>query len=378
MVQVAEFCQDLPRKKSLSAIIWLTVLVRIMLIVSIVQICQEYKLLPATIWNIKVIVNSFDLELNYITFAMNTLHPPAQSTPSASSHPLPTQATLFEADESDISESDAEFFDIPLEDDPDYQESLNTTVNMFTHPTSSHSSIQNHGITLPALPARDCEEQELLQDSEEGVLILQSNSTEKKKKKKKKRKSHESKQKSEERHQGYKKAKTEAAKKEAFKHQVPKGANLYALIRRAKGRQPTPYFEHSIQDIYTNYRTFSLDEVQHGIIIRDSRQRPLVHLFPPETISTELIQTLASSLEEYDNSVSFPNYDYTHRRGDYQVHILGCWFKSGRFLKPYMTAHYRGPQSGIHYKRLDNSYYIAVKKFQKANYSLFQLVEDLI
>ena len=43
-----------------------------------------------------------------------------------------------------------------------------------------------------------------------------------------------------------------------------------------------------------------------------------------------------------------------------------------------MTAHDRGPHSGIHYKQVDNSYYIAAKKFPKANRNLFQLVEDLI
>ena len=43
-----------------------------------------------------------------------------------------------------------------------------------------------------------------------------------------------------------------------------------------------------------------------------------------------------------------------------------------------MTAHYRGPHSGTHYKRLDNPYYVAAKKFQWANQNLFQLVEDLI
>jgi len=43
-----------------------------------------------------------------------------------------------------------------------------------------------------------------------------------------------------------------------------------------------------------------------------------------------------------------------------------------------MTSHYRGPDSGVHYKRLDNPYYMAAKKFQKANHNLFQLVENLI
>ena len=118
--------------------------------------------------------------------------------------------------------------------------------------------------------------------------------------------------------------------------------------------------------------------MQNGLIIRDSKQRALVHLFPLSTIPQQLLETLATSFQKYDNSVSFPNNNYTQKRGDYEVRILGCWFKSRRFLQPYMTSHYRGPGSGIHYKRVDNLHYIAAKKFQKANLNLFQLVESLI
>jgi len=97
-----------------------------------------------------------------------------------------------------------------------------------------------------------------------------------------------------------------------------------------------------------------------------------------DTIPAYLIQTLASAFQEYDNSVSFPKYDYTHKREDYQSHILGCWFNSGRFLRPYMTAHYRGPHSGIHYKQLNNQHYVTARQFQRENHGLFQLIQDLI
>ena len=333
---------------------------------------------------------------------MSTLHSSSQATSSTNSSRLPIQIIDVESDESDLSESDIELPDIPLADDQEYQESVNTTTshNPISQPTAS-SSLPQYSITLPAPPARpshfrcdpawhydkarspvnsDCEELEFSEDSEEGVLYeSQPSDTEKKKnKKKKKRKSRASRQNRDVRHQEHKKTRTDTAVTEAYKHEVYEGANIHALIRRAKGRQPSSQYERPIQEIYTGYRTFSRDEVQNGLIIKNSRQRTLVHLFPPETIPSHLIQTLASSLHEYDNSVSFPNYDYTYKRGDYQVHILGCWFKSGRFLQPYMTAHYRGPHSGIHYKRLDNPYYMAAKRFKKANCGLFQLVEDLI
>ena len=214
------------------------------------------------------------------------------------------------------------------------------------------------------------------EDSEDSVIAESSKTG--KKQKKKKRKSRASMQRREDRQQDWKKARTSEVVKEAKKYRAGEGANIYELIRRQRGHQPSDYFERPIQEIYEGYKTFTLDQVKHGIIIRDSGQRVLVHLFPPQTISSALIQTLATSLQEYENSVSFPNYDYTHTRGDYQVHILGCWFKTGRFLQPYMTAHYRGPHSGIHYKRLDNPYYMAAKKFQRANRTLFQVVKDLI
>lgn len=66
------------------------------------------------------------------------------------------------------------------------------------------------------------------------------------------------------------------------------------------------------------------------------------------------------------------------KRGNYDFRIQRCWFKSERFLKPYMAAYYRGPDSGMHYKRVDNPYYIAPNRFQMANCNLFQLVENLI
>lgn len=297
-----------------------------------------------------------------------------------------------------ISDSENEHSDIPLENDIDYYESINTVTNIPADSKPSNtSSLQLHAISLPAPPTRpahfrcdpawhydtawspvnsDGEEVEIVEDSEDGVIAEPS--TTRPKQKKMKRKSRASMQNREARHQGYKKTKTSQVVEDATKEWAPEGANIYELMRRQRGHQPTNQFECPIQEIFTQYRTFTRDEVQKGIIIRDSGQRVLVHLFPPETISSALIQTLATSVQEYENSVNFPNYDYTHTRGDYKVHILGCWFKSGRFLQPYMTAHYRGPHSGIHYKRLDNPYYIAAKKFQRANRDLFHLVEDLI
>lgn len=176
----------------------------------------------------------------------------------------------------------------------------------------------------------------------------------------------------------YKKTKTEKQLKKTQKVEVQESANFHALRRRSRGRQPPPVFQRSPQEIWQRYRTFPLAQVRNGLIIKDSRQRTLVHLFPQATIPSTLLDTLATSFQTYDDNITIPNYNYTHQRGDYQVRILGCWFKSGRFLQPYMTSHYRGPNSGIHYKRLDNPYYIAAKQFQNANRNLFQLVEDLI
>ena len=118
--------------------------------------------------------------------------------------------------------------------------------------------------------------------------------------------------------------------------------------------------------------------MKNGLIIQDPKKRVLVHLFSQATIPSNLLTTLETSFQEYDTNVTFPKYDYTHRRGDYEVRILGCWFKSGRLLQPYMTAHYCGPHSGKDYKQPDNPHYIALKRFQKANRNLFQLVENLI
>ena len=123
---------------------------------------------------------------------MSTLHSSAQATSSASSSRLPIQINDVESDESDLSESDIELPDIPLADDQEYRESVNTTVsyNPISQPTGSSSS-PKYGITLPAPPARpshfrrdpawhydkarspvnrDCDELEFSADSEEGVL----------------------------------------------------------------------------------------------------------------------------------------------------------------------------------------------------------------
>ena len=325
----------------------------------------------------------------------STMHPVLETSSDSSSPSIQPSAS----EQFTISVSDGELSDIPLEKDLDYHESLNTITVDRPIPSvpANTSHVQPYTIRLPPPPARpahfrcnpawhfdeprspinsDGEEVDFSEDSEDGVIAESSKTG--KKQKKKKRKSCASMQRRKDRQQDWKKARTSEVVKEAKKYRAGEGANIYALIRRQRGHQPSDHFERPIQEIYKGYKTFTLDQVKHGIIIRDSGQRVLVHLFPPQTISSALIPTLATSLQKYENSVSFPNYDYTRTRGDYQVHILGCWFKSGRFLQPYMTAHYRGPHSGIHYKRLDNPYYMAAKKFQRANRSLFQVVEDLI
>jgi len=324
---------------------------------------------------------------------MDNLRTSANPEPSTTSHQELLQIVSFESEESGI--SDNELCDVPPEDDHDYQKAINTIMNSSTY-SASDTSTNQHRIHLPTPPTRpshfrcdpawhwdnasspinsDCEEKDILEDSEEGAIAHQKKPKKAKKKKRKSRASHE---KWEETHQEYKKTKTTELVKEASQFEAAEGANFHALRRRSRGRQPPSFLQLSVQNVFNLYTTFTLDEVQHGLIIRDSKQRVLVYLFPISTIPSHLIEALVSALQEYDNSVSFPSYNYTPKRGDYQAHILGCWFKSGRFLQPYMTAHYRGPDTGIHYKRLDNPYYIAAKKFQKANRGFFQLVEDPI
>ena len=304
-----------------------------------------------------------------------------------------------DSDESGI--SDTEVPDIPLNQDSDYQEFLSSTINSPSPPTSTILFPSQKGIILPPPPARpshfrcnpawhwddfhspinsDCEERALAdsEDSEEGA-IPESSILKKRRTKKKKGKSPASKKYREEKRAEHRKAKTKESLKNTVVVEAEEGVNLHALRRRSRGHQPPSFLERSPLQIQEgNYYWFTLAQVQNGLIIRDSKQRPLVHLFPLSTISKELLEILANSFQEYENSVTFANNNYAQKRGDYEVRILGCWFKSGRFLQPYMTAHYRGPKSGIHYKRLDNPHYIAAKKFQKANHNLFQLVENLI
>jgi len=178
--------------------------------------------------------------------------------------------------------------------------------------------------------------------------------------------------------EAFKKETTAKMLNKTQKIEIKEGANFHALRRKLQERQPPPVFQMHPLVVRRLYSTFTLQQVQNDLIIRDSRQRTLVHLFPLATIPANLLEMLSSFFEEYDSSLIFSNYDYTHKQGNDQVRILGCWFKSGRFLQPYMTPHYRGPHSGVHYKRLDNAYYVAAKRFRNANRNLFQLVEDLI
>jgi len=308
---------------------------------------------------------------------------------------IPELMQPVSADSDDSGLSDTEVIEISLPNDLDYQETLPTTTTIFSHSiTSTTYHKRSTNIMLPPPPPRpahfSCEpawhydtakspvnsdgeevESSDTEDSEDGAIPEFSL----KKGKGKKRRKSPAKKKQEE---SYKKTKA-ADKLEGIQRvEVAEFANFHALRRRSRGRQPPSHFQHLPEEVRSWYYCFTLKQVQKGLIIHDSKKRVLVHLFPLATIPSNLIETLATSFEEYDNSITFPNYNYTHKRGDYQVRILGCWFKSERFLQPYMTAHYHGPHSGIHYKRSDNPHYIAAKRFQKTNKNLFQLVEDLI
>ena len=225
----------------------------------------------------------------------------------------------------------------------------------------------------------DREEMAYSEDSEEGVVPESSTSRQiRRNQKRKARRGRGSKEKQDKK---FMRNKTEEVLNETQKVDVEEAVYLHALIQRSRGRQPNNSLEFSpewLSSDQTSFKSFTTQQVQNGLIIRDSIKRVLVLLFSLGIVPSQLLDILASSFQEYDKSVTFPNYNYTHKRGDYQVRVLGYWFNSGRFLKPYMTAHYHGPNSGIHYKRLDNSYYIAAKKFQNANTNLFHCVEDLI
>ena len=302
---------------------------------------------------------------------------------------LPPVAT--ESDDSGF--SDYEEPEQPISQDLDYQSSLlPATQPSIPQPSTS---FELDGLTLPGPPAlpphykcnpawhydtarspinsdAEVSNNSDSDDSEENTIVESSSSKKEGRKRKKMAPGYQRNQ------EAYKKRKTAEKLEKTQKVEVEEGANFHALRRRSRGHQPPPIFQRPPQEIQRLYSIFTLQQVQNGLIIQDSRHRTLVHLFPLPTLSPNLLETLSTSFQEYDNHLAFPNYNYTHKRGDYQVRILGCWFKSGRFLQPYMTAHYRGPHSGTYYKRLDNPYYVAAKKFQKANRNLFQLVEDLI
>ena len=309
---------------------------------------------------------------------------------------LPELMEPVSIDSDDSGISDTEIIEVSISDDPDYQETIATTTLNSFHSASTSTTYhkQLSKFILPSPPTRpahfacdpawhydtskspvnsDGEEVESsdTEDSEDGAIpeLKLKKAKEKKRRKSPAKRDQEA---------NYKKTKAAEALKRTQRVEVGEFANFHALRRRSRGRQPPSHFQRLPAQVRVFYYCFTLKQVEKGLIIQDSKKRPLVHLFPLATIPSNLIETLATSFEEYDNSVIFPNYNYTHKRGDYQVRILGCWFKSGRFLQPYMTAHYRGPHSGIHYKRSDNPHYIAAKRLQKANRNLFQLVEDLI
>ena len=217
---------------------------------------------------------------------MDTLHILANPEPDTNTNQELVETVSFESEESGISNN--ELSDTPPENNSDYQESITTTNNFLKLSTSDSLSAQQPRFELPTPPTRpshfhcdpawhwdntispinsDCEEREFLEDSEKGAISQPSNI--KKAKKKRKRKSHASREKRAERRQDYKKAKTAEVVKEASQLEVAEGANLHALRRRSRGRQPPSFLQLSLQNVYDFYRTFTLDEVQHGLIIRD-------------------------------------------------------------------------------------------------------------
>jgi len=298
------------------------------------------------------------------------------------------------ADSEDSGLSDTEVVQLPITHDLDYPESL----PIIRYPASSTTSTTNNQLhdrlVLPQPPPRpahfsceppwhwdsarspvnsDGEEIEFsdMEDSDVGAIPQPEI---KKGKGKKKRKSPAKKREQE----NNKKQKVVETLDQTQYVEVAEYVNIHALRQRSRGRQQPSNFQRLPQQIQDWYYCFTLKQVENGLIICDPKKKLLVHLFPQTSIPSDLLTTLSTSFQEYDTNITFSNYNYTHRRGDYQVCILGCWFKSRRFLQPYMTAHYCRPHSGKDSKRLDNQHHIAAKRFQKANRNLFQLVEDLI
>ena len=237
------------------------------------------------------------------------------------------------ADSDDSGLSDTEAIEVPVSADIDYQESLSTTLPHPTSHSSGSTSSQHYSLILPSPSSRpshfsfnpawyldkayssvnsDGEEiqDSNSDDSEEGAI---AESSVKKNKDRRKKKSAEKIKHQEE----YKRQKREEMLKKTLQVEAYESANLYALCRKSRGHQvPTTFQLHPL-DVQCILSNFTIQQVRNGLIIRDSRQRVLVHLFPLTTVSPQLIETLFSSFQEYDTSATFPNYNYTHKRQAY-------------------------------------------------------------
>ena len=249
-------------------------------------------------------------------------------------------ATSAESDDSGLSDNEAS--KITQAEDLDYQDYLSSTHNSSSCTKTKASLLQQKEITLPSPPIRppyfhcnpawhwedydspvnsDGEEKEYVEDSEEGAIP--ESSKRKVTESVKKGKSPANKKYKADQKAKHKKAKTEEALKKTLKVPVEEGVNLHALRRRSRGRQPPSFLERTpLQLQQSKHYWFTKNQVQNGLIFRDSKQRALVHLFPLSTIPQQLLETLAYCFQPYDNSVSFPNNNYSQKRGDYDVRIL--------------------------------------------------------
>jgi len=231
-------------------------------------------------------------------------------------------------DSNDSGISDTQEPEIPVSEGLDYQNSLPLPIQPAI--SRSPTTFALYCLTLPQPPTRpshwscdpawhydtarspiniDGEESNNSDsdNSEEGTILESSSSRKAKGKRKKKAPRNRKNQ------EAFKKEKTAKMLNKTQKVEVEEGANFHALRRRSQGHQPPPVFQIHPLEVRRLYSTFTLQQVQNGLIIRDSRQRTLVHLFPLATIPANLLETLSSSFEEYNSSLTFSNYDYTVR-----------------------------------------------------------------
>lgn len=245
---------------------------------------------------------------------------------------LPELMKPVSANSDDSGISDDEIVEISLSHDLDYQEAISTANNSSPSTQAAMSTTFRKPAAkfiLPLPPPRpahfscdpawhyDIAKSPVTSDGEEVVSSDTDDSEDgvipelslKKGKGKKRRKSPAKKK----QEANYKKTKAEDSLDKIQRVEVAEFANFHALRRRSRGRQPPSHFQRLPEQVRENYYCFTLKQVERGLIIHDSKKRPLVHLFPPATIPSTLMETLATSFTEYDNSITFPNYNYTHR-----------------------------------------------------------------